>query len=387
MANGNYPPRVVTQPRHLVTKYKHLALYAVIGAVGCVVVAMVYANWMKSLQQPPTPQVNLQSGPAMQLPAEPEKKEPPPENKLVEWVQRSNTPQQQVAVAQENPDKKRWREERLKALKSPILVDFSQQGKSEPVQVASVGTSGGTAVSSSSNTMEIPSQFPLRNGNGQPHHQQVAARFNGGRDSYTLDTAVQGPRGRLQLIPGTTVEMRVAQPLNSDREGPFTAIVTSDVLDSTSGQYVLIPAGTLFNGWAAADTDTNEPYLHLSGRTFEFPNGKWLPLYDMPGADGMGGMGVRESVNRHYLRRYGRAAVLSLVTGAVALALYSNNQGYYNYSPADAAAFGLAQVLGRQVSEELRDGMRIPPTVLVPAGYTMRLFIDKGIGFDSPYPF
>jgi type IV secretory pathway VirB10-like protein len=174
--------------------------------------------------------------------------------------------------------------------------------------------------------------------------------------------------------------------LNSDLEGTVTALVTEDVFDSIAGQYRVIPRGSRLFGFYDADVRGNVPRLHLAFKTLYFPNGSSLALSGMPGVDSTGMAGVSDHVNRHFWQRYGSAAVLSLITAGISLATY-NDGGFYSYSPADAARYGAGQVMGQAVGEDLRQSMRIRPTLTVPEGYVFNLMITQDVMFPGPYPF
>ncbi len=96
--------------------------------------------------------------------------------------------------------------------------------------------------------------------------------------------------------------------------------------------------------------------------------------------------GLSDQVNRHFWQRYGSAAVLSLITAGISLATYSHD-GFYAYSPADAARYGGGQVMGQAVGEDLRQSMRIRPTLTVAAGYPFNVMLTQDVVFPGPYPF
>jgi type IV secretion system protein TrbI len=106
----------------------------------------------------------------------------------------------------------------------------------------------------------------------------------------------------------------------------------------------------------------------------------------MPGSDRRGLAGLSDQVNRHFLQRYGTAAVLSVITAGVSLAVHQHN-GFYTYEPEEAAIYGAGTVLGRAVAEDLRRAMQIRPTVTVREAYPFLLTVTQDIVFPGPYPF
>src|SRR5262249_43873019 len=145
-------------------------------------------------------------------------------------------------------------------------------------------------------------------------NQQFWAQSSYGTTGQWLAASVQPPRSPYQVNAGTVISAVMAQALNSDLEGTVSALVTHDVYDSITGQYLVIPQGARLFGFYDADVHGNVPRLHIAFKTLYFPNGYSLALSGMPGVDTTGMAGVSDQVNRHFWQRYGSAAVLSLIT-------------------------------------------------------------------------
>src|SRR4029434_8300042 len=201
-----------------------------------------------------------------------------------------------------------------------------------------------------------------------------------------LTAQVQPPRSPYQLNAGTKIPAVLTQAITSDLEGTFTALVSQDVYDSVTGRFRLIPQGATLYGVYDADLRANQPRLHTACKTLYFPNGYSLALSGMPGSDSRGLAGLSDQVNRHFLQRYGTAAVLSLITAGVSLAVHQHN-GFYTYEPEEAAIYGAGTVLGRAVAEDLRRAMQIRPTVTVREAYPFLLTVTQDIVFPGSYPF
>jgi type IV secretion system protein VirB10 len=123
----------------------------------------------------------------------------------------------------------------------------------------------------------------------------------------------------------------------------------------------------------------------LAAKTLYLPNGYSLALTGAPGANAMGITGVSDVMNRHFLQRYGSAAVLSLVTAGIRMATYAGHGGLLYASPGDAATNGAGQVLGQATGEDLRRSMNIRPTVQIRAGYPFNVTVVQDLVFPAPY--
>jgi type IV secretion system protein VirB10 len=96
-------------------------------------------------------------------------------------------------------------------------------------------------------------------------------------------------------------------------------------------------------------------------------------------ADGLGRTGLDGNVDNHYLQRFGGAVLLSLVDGGLSLgqaALSKGNNTYLSIQSGDTS--GLAE-------EILRNTINIPPTITVPQGKDVTIWVRYPIDFSPSY--
>jgi type IV secretion system protein VirB10 len=158
------------------------------------------------------------------------------------------------------------------------------------------------------------------------------------------------------------------------------------VFDSIRGAHLLVPQGARLFLEYNTERQAADTRLQLTAKTLYFPDGSSLALGGMPSLDDKGAAGVEGRVNRHVFQRYGTAAILSLITGGISLATHRRG-GYSHYEPSDAALYGVGNVMGRAVGEDLYRGMNTRPTLTIPAGYRFHLQFAKDYAFPAPYPF
>src|SRR5262249_38299887 len=282
---------------------------------------------------------------------------PPPEPQPVAYT----LPQQHESPAfprQDNPLVKLRAEERIKAFRGPILVKFDGPQPTSSRQ---------DSPSRTPQVLEVPPARPPPSGYQPPYSfgnlpqsglPTWATRDSTGRnaDFWGLSGFARAPqyaaahllppRSPYQLNAGMQIPVVLGQDLTSDAESLFSTIVATDVYDSVSGRFLLVPAGSRIFGIADVDAPTNQQAtLMLAAKTLYLPNGYSIALSGAPGANGMGISGVSDLVNRHYLQRYGAAAFLSLVTAGIRMATYAGHGGLWYATPEDAAAQGTGQVL------------------------------------------
>lgn len=344
----------------------------------------------------------VSSGQPLVFPEKPKPPSPPPPPvipplTLPPQIQHVSPP----LVQKECEECRRRREALLRALKASVKVDnfsldetphgqpattpvvMQSQGPGQVLEVPPVWRSSAPSPFSA---LMNPLQQPPHETESVGRNQQFWAQSSYGTTGQWLSTSVQPPRSPYQVNAGTVIPAIMTQALNSDLEGTVTAMVTYDVFDSIAGHSLVIPRGSRLFGFYDADVQGNVPRLHLAFKTLYFPNGYSLALSGMPGVDNIGMAGVSDQVNRHFWQRYGSAAVLSLITAGISLATYSHD-GFYSYSPADAARYGGGQVMGQAVGEDLRQSMRIRPTLTVAEGYPFNVMLTQDVAFPGPYPF
>jgi type IV secretion system protein VirB10 len=391
------------------TSYNRVVQYGIVAAITLVIVT--YMTVMSSRGEKPRwerperfvtvnrPLILPQEKP-LPLPPQPvlEPPDPPPRP---QW-QQPTAPPPQHATPKPDPDAQRRKEALLKALSAKVLVEeFSADRQRQTV--TPVAQHSSSPLNGPQQTLEIPPAWQssptpeqmqiltYSQPNGQHNtlvgrNQQFWQQSSDATTGQYLATSVQPPRSPYQVNAGTIVPAVLAQAILSDLEGTVTAVVSQNVYDSVTGRYLLIPQGSRLFGVYDADLQANQPRLHLAFKTLYFPNGYSLGLQGMPGMDDRGFAGLSDQVNRHFFQRYGTAAVLSLITAGISLAIHGSNN-VYTYEPQEAAMYGAGQVLGRAVAEDLRRGMQIRPTVTVREAYPFNLTVTRDVTFPGPYPF
>jgi type IV secretion system protein VirB10 len=144
---------------------------------------------------------------------------------------------------------------------------------------------------------------------------------------------------------GTVVRTVLVSGINSDLPGAFTAVVTSDVYDSTTGRHLMIPKGAKLIGQYRSSVAVGQDRVLMALNRMILPDGSWISLAGTPGADPIGQSGVEADVDNHFLRMFGAAFMI----GAVSLLLpddqntisTDNLQGTGEISAGSVTAIGL----------------------------------------------
>jgi type IV secretion system protein VirB10 len=148
----------------------------------------------------------------------------------------------------------------------------------------------------------------------------------------------------------------------------------------------LIPQGTKIFGQYQNQVIMGQERLFVAWQRLIFPDGRTMTLSDMPGTDQLGYSGLKDQVDNHYLRIYGHALLMSLITGGTAYALNTldtNDGDTENFSSAMGTA--LAEQMGQTTMSLLAKHMDMSPTLNIRPGYRLNVMVVKDLSFNEPY--
>jgi type IV secretion system protein VirB10 len=142
----------------------------------------------------------------------------------------------------------------------------------------------------------------------------------------------------------------------------------------------LIPWGSPVCGTYNAELRKGQDRLFVIWNTVRRPDGVQVSL-DSAGGDQFGTAGMGGIVDTHFAEIFGMSALLSIIgAGASNAGVSSGDQysaAYYRQSVQQAAAQTSQQVLTPYIN--------IPPTITVPAGSWVRIYVNKDLDFTPTY--
>jgi type IV secretion system protein VirB10 len=166
-----------------------------------------------------------------------------------------------------------------------------------------------------------------------------------------------------------------------------TARVRENVYDSVTGDHLLIPQGTVIVGVYDSVVTYGQNRLLVAWQRLIFPNGNQLNIDSMPGVNDNGIAGFDDLVDRHMLRVFGSAALLSVISGALQISQGASPQTITSQRQdmRDTLAAALGQNFGEAASEMIRRNLGVQPSVAIRAGYRFHVFVKKDLVFPGPY--
>jgi type IV secretion system protein VirB10 len=203
-------------------------------------------------------------------------------------------------------------------------------------------------------------------------------------DDYLRSTR-EAPLSRYEIKAGWEIPAILEQALNSDLPGELKALVTSNVYDTATGLYLLIPQGSRIVGKYDSHVSYGQDGVQVSWSRIIYPDASSIDLDGMIGLDSRGNAGLRDRVDRHYRRLIGFSVLTSLFTASFEIS-QRNSQSALTYpTPAQTAGSAVGQELTQTGAQITRRNLNVQPTIKVPAGYKFTVRVNRDILFEAPY--
>ena len=249
------------------------------------------------------------------------------------------------------------------AQRSPVLiVDFSGGRESAPAQAAPGSAAGaaaaGGARAAGSDKLSPDELFSERMGE---------SKVDTARSERLADPQNTAPQG-------TVIPAVLETAINSDLPGFVRAVVSRDVR-GFDGSRVLIPRGSKLIGQYRSGAAAGQSRAFVVWSRVLTPEGVSIDV-SSPGADRLGRGGLEGETDTHFFRRFGASILLSVLNGAIDVAAARQSSGTAVIIESPAQASRLAEVA-------LQKEIDIPPTIKVPPGQPIRVFVARDLDFSA----
>lgn len=183
-----------------------------------------------------------------------------------------------------------------------------------------------------------------------------------------------------KILQGKLIEAVLEPRAMSDLPGMVCAAVQRDVYGAQD-RNKLIPWGSRVCGVYSAEVRKGQERLFVIWNTLRRPDGAQVAL-DSPGADQLGTAGMGGIVDTHFAEIFGMSALLSIIgAGASNAGVSSGDQ----YNSAAAYRQSVQQAAAQSSQSVLQPYINIPPTITVPAGSRVRIYVNKDLDFTPIY--
>jgi type IV secretion system protein TrbI len=231
----------------------------------------------------------------------------------------------------------------------------------------------------------IPAPLPdQEKSSSSPQEQFLKSARTASPDDYLKSTRT-APLSPYEIQAGWEIPAVMEQFLNSDLPGEVKALVTSNVYDTATGQYVLIPQGARVVGEYNSKLGYSQDGVQVVWNQLIYPDGSSLDLSGMLGQDEHGFSGFRDKVDHHYKRLIGFAVLTSMFAAASNIAQNQNRSVLVYPSPGAVAGSAVGQQVSDLGAQITRRNLNVQPTVKIPVGYRFNVRVNRHILFDLPY--
>src|SRR3984885_6125070 len=190
-------------------------------------------------------------------------------------------------------------------------------------------------------------------------------------------------RDRFQA--GWEIPAVLEQALNSDLPGELKALVTSNVYDTATGLYLLIPQGSRLVGRYDSRISYGQDGVQVAWSRVIYLDASSVDLDGMMGLDSHGNAGLRDKVDHHYLRIVGFSVLTSMFTAAFDISQRTSQSALTYPTPAQTAGSAVGQELSQTGAQITRRNLNVQPTIKVPTGYKFVVRVNRDIVFEAPY--
>jgi type IV secretory pathway VirB10-like protein len=178
------------------------------------------------------------------------------------------------------------------------------------------------------------------------------------------------------VAQGTLVGAILETAINSDLPGMLRAVVAVDVY-SFDNSRVMIPRGTRLIGQYRSGVAIGQTRAFIAWNRLITPQGVSI-LLGSPGTDALGAAGVTGKVDEHFFKRFGAALMVSVVNGGIQAGTNAATGGGAGNDIIIQSAADSTKIL----EAILQQRVNIPPTIKVPQGTPVRVFINKDLDFS-----
>ncbi|NNH41814.1 TrbI/VirB10 family protein [Rhizobium laguerreae] len=243
------------------------------------------------------------------------------------------------------------------------------------------------------------------NGGGAVDNDRAFLKAMGGQ-GVDVSVATENRRRDAWIPQGTMIRGTLETAINSDLASMVKGIVRDDVY-SFDGRRILIPAGSSLIGDYKSGVERGQERILIVWTRMIRGDGVSVQLGSY-GTDRLGRSGMTGVVDRKYWERFGPPAMMTLIGGATQYIAQLgqkqdrnitivNTDGTVTSIPQDngstsqdrareIAAETIASGIQQLASEAFQDSRNIRPTIHIPQGSDINVFVTRDLDFAGLYP-
>jgi type IV secretion system protein VirB10 len=221
--------------------------------------------------------------------------------------------------------------------------------------------------------------------NIQSRKEAFVSSARAGRSNDYLGSSRTAPLSPYEIKAGWEIPAVLEQAMNSDLPGEIKALVMSNVYDTATGRYLLIPQGSRLAGSYNSHVAYGQDGVQAVWHRIIYPDASSLDLEGMMGLDSHGNAGLRHQVDHHYKRLVGFAVMTSMFTAAYQVSQRRRQSILTNQSVGETASSAVGQEVSQLGAQVTRRNLNVQPTIKIPVGYKFNVRVNRDIAFEAPY--
>jgi type IV secretion system protein VirB10 len=248
------------------------------------------------------------------------------------------------------------------------------------------GDAGQAMRAPSQGALELEASAPATGGSAQQARPAQTADVNerffaekSGRSGNTVRAKKLHNLGYL-ILEGKLLDAVLETAINSDLPGRLRAVLRNDIYGE-QGRVVLFPAGTRLIGQYNSAVRKGQARVFVIWQRAIRPDGVEI-LLDSFGTDALGRAGMAGAVDNHYRAIFAVSAMLSIIgAGASNVGVGASDQ------PNSESTYRseIQRSFSQTAQQLLSPYAQMPPTIHVPQGQRINVFVNRDLDFTSIY--
>ena len=291
-------------------------------------------------------------------------------------------------------------ERRQRAIEAPIMGGqngANTQSANQPDQIQTdlarlAALSNGGSVPPMSATPMTPNypagNGPHRNEEYDQNEQSQKRAFQSTDEGEYVQSARVAPISPWVIEKGDKIIAGLPNRLVSDLPGDLECEVVSDVYDTPTHRFILIPAGSILTGEYNSSVTYGQGRAQAVWNYLRFPDGSFIDgLGKFPSHDADGSSGLSDQVDGHYKRLIGGVLLSAAFAAGLEISQNRNspNSTLAYPSTGQVATSAIAQQAGTVGQQITQRNLNVQPTVKIRPGKTFQISVMKSIVLPGPY--
>lgn len=219
----------------------------------------------------------------------------------------------------------------------------------------------------------------------QQNNQAQKKKFLEEHKNSEVPTDDKYQKSPYTLLAGTIIDASFITGVNTDQPGTVWGLVTRDVYDTKTGNYLLIPQGSTVLGVYNSEVTEGAETVLMVWNKLILPDGRQISLEGLQGLDLQGFSGIKGEVDNHWESMFYAVAGMSIFSAGIQYGAGLTTTGGDNLNGLQLIGASIAQQLGELGMQVFQRILNRQPTISLPAGRAFKIGITHNLVFSDSY--